>query len=84
MLIAQLRVRNIQNIPYIFSLCEVPEVLKLGKKSGQKMDLIYMTKKSFSFFLFLFLSCFSSLNLRSFRLSIPDETRSYLIVQKYM
>lgn len=37
MLIAQLRMRNIQNIPYIFSICEVPEVLKLGKKNGQNL-----------------------------------------------
>lgn len=39
MLIAQLRVRNIQNIPYIFSICEVPEVLKLGKKNGQNQGI---------------------------------------------
>lgn len=37
MLIAQLRMRIIQNIPYIFSICEVPEVLKLGKKNGQNL-----------------------------------------------
>lgn len=84
MFVVRLRGKNTLKMPYIFSICEVPEVLKLGKKNGQKRNLIYMTKKTFSFFLFLFLSCFSSLNLRSFRLSMPDETRSYLIVQKYM
>ncbi|ERT59812.1 hypothetical protein HMPREF1254_0956 [Prevotella sp. BV3P1] len=53
MLIAQLRLRNIQNIPYIFSICEVPEVLKLGKKNEQKRNLIYMTKNLFHSLCFL-------------------------------
>lgn len=53
MLVDLLRVQNTLKMPYIFSICEVPEVLKLGKKSGQKIDLIYMTKNLFHSLCFL-------------------------------
>lgn len=38
MFIVRLRVQNTLKIPYIFSICEVPEVLKLGKKNGQNQE----------------------------------------------
>ena len=35
MFIVRLRVQNTLKMPYIFSISEVSEVLKLGKKNGQ-------------------------------------------------
>lgn len=35
MFVVRLRVQNTLKMPYVFSICEVPEVLKLGKKNGQ-------------------------------------------------
>ena len=40
MFIVRLRVQNTLKMPYIFSICEVPEVLKLGKKNGQKQAFL--------------------------------------------
>lgn len=53
MLIALLRVQNTPKMAYIFSICEVPEVLKLGKKNEQKRNLIYMIKNLFHSLCFL-------------------------------
>lgn len=44
MFIVRLRVQNTLKIPYIFSICEVPEVLKLGKKNGQKTGVFDPSK----------------------------------------
>lgn len=40
MFIVQLRVQNTLKMPYIFSICEVSEVLKLGKKNGQNQAFL--------------------------------------------
>ena len=53
MLVVRLRSKNTLKMLYIFSICEVSEVLKLGKKNGQKRNLIYMTKNLFHSLCFL-------------------------------
>lgn len=40
MFIVRLRVQNTLKMLYIFSICEVPEVLKLGKKNGQNQEFL--------------------------------------------
>lgn len=66
MFVVRLRGKNTLKMPYIFSICEVPEVLKLGKKNGQKRNLIYMTKNLFRSFFFFFYKLFFFIKLTKF------------------
>ena len=44
MFIVRLRVQNILKKPYIFSISEVSEVLKIGKKNGQNQAFFTLQK----------------------------------------